>query len=229
MAQQFAAHGSVSEDTDVQASATLTSGQIIDRMQRLNETRAEGLRHYESVRHYKVDYRGFSLKLAATMDVKVDYDAQSGKTFQILSQSGSKGLCEKVLKRAVESEQEAQGDKTATALTPANYRFSLVKSDNIGGRPAYVLDVEPLVKSKFLYRGRIWVDAADFALMRMEVEPAKNPSFWISKTLIQQSYVKTGDFWLPEQNRSETQVRIGGAAIFTIDYGTYNIASNTPH
>jgi hypothetical protein len=34
-----------------------------------------------------------------------------------------------------------------------------------------------------------------------------------------------GGFWLPQQNRSETEVRIGGTAVMTIDYGTYQIAS----
>jgi hypothetical protein len=32
-------------------------------------------------------------------------------------------------------------------------------------------------------------------------------------------------FWLPEQNRNEIKVRIGGTAAMTIDYGTYRIVS----
>jgi hypothetical protein len=210
-------------------SASLTPAQIVEQMQRHNQARAEGLKHYQSVRHYQVEYQGFPHKIAASMEVEVNYDAKSGKSFRFLSQSGSKGLCEKVLKRAVESEREAQQDKGATALTPENYRFQLAGSENLQGRPAYILAVEPRVKSKFLYRGKIWVDAADFALAKIEAEPAKNPSFWISRTLIRQIYAKTGDFWLPEQNRSETKVRIGGTAVFTIDYGSYQIASNASH
>jgi hypothetical protein len=86
--------------------------------------------------------------------------------------------------------------------------------------------VQPLVANKFLYRGKIWVDATEFALVKFEAEPAKSPSFWISRTQIRQSFAKTGDFWLPEQNRSETKVRIGGTAVFTIDYGTYQVNEN---
>jgi hypothetical protein len=81
----------------------------------------------------------------------------------------------------------------------------------------------PVTDSKFLYRGRIWVDAADFALTRIKAEPAKNPSFWIQRPQITFSSTKTGDFWLPTSNRSETKVRVGGTAVFTIDYGTYQI------
>ena len=32
-------------------------------------------------------------------------------------------------------------------------------------------------------------------------------------------------FWMPLQMRSETRVRVGGAAVMTIDYGNYEIAS----
>ncbi|MGA2886818.1 MAG: hypothetical protein ABSE51_02125 [Terracidiphilus sp.] len=225
----LAAGGARAINLDTPAPLNLTSAQIVERMQSHNRARLDGLKHYQSLRHYQVEYQGFSIKLAAKMDVEVNYDAKSGKNFRIVSQSGSKTLCEKVLKRAVDSEREASQDKSATALTPANYRFHLDGNENLGGRPAYLMDVEPLVATKFLYRGKIWVDASDFALVKIEAEPAKNPSFWIARTLIRQSFVKTGNFWLPEQNRSETKVRVGGTAVFTIDYGTYQVEPSSPH
>jgi hypothetical protein len=209
------------------APANLTSAQIVAQMERHNQARTEGLKQYKSLRHYQVEYRGFGTTLAAKMEVEASYDASSGKSFRVVAQSGSKALLEKVLKRAVDSEKEASQNQGSTALTPANYRFHLAGSEDLHGRPAYVLDVEPLVPSKFLYRGKIWVDAAEFALVKIEVEPEKNPSFWISRTRIRQTFAKTGDFWLPAQNRSETKVRIGGTAVLTIDYGTYQIASST--
>ncbi len=162
------------------------------------------------------------------MEVEVDFDATSGKSFRILSQSGSKILGEKVLKRAMDSEKEASEDTGKTALTPANYRFQLQGRESMDGRPAYVLSVDPLKESKFLYRGKIWVDATDFAVAKVEAAPAKNPSFWISRTLIRYTNAKTGDFWLPQRSRSETKVRIGGIAVLTIDYGAYEINSDKP-
>jgi hypothetical protein len=209
--------------------ANLPVAQILDQMQRHNLSQTEQLKHYQAVRHYHVEYRGFSVSIAANMEVAVNFDASSGKSFRIVSQSGSKLLCEKVLKKAVDSEKEASQDKEATALTPANYRFQLAGSESLGGRPAYILDVEPLTQSKFLYRGRIWVDSTDFAVVKIEAEPAKNPSFWISRPQIKYANAKTGDFWLPQQNRSETKVRIGGTAVLTIDYGTYQITSEAPY
>ncbi|MGD0801299.1 MAG: sigma-E factor regulatory protein RseB domain-containing protein [Terracidiphilus sp.] len=210
-------------------SAPLTAAQIVDQMQRHTLVRTEALKDLQALRHYQVEYRGFGAVLTAAMDVEYSYDASSGKSFRVVSQSGSKMLCDKVLRRAVESEKEASQDKGATALTEANYKFHLAGSESVAGRPAYVLDVEPLVASKFLYRGKIWVDATEFALVKIEAEPAKSPSFWIARTLIRQSFTKTGDFWLPERNRSETKVWIGGTAVLTIDYGTYHTESNALH
>ncbi len=211
------------------APAPLTAVQIVDEMQRHNQARTEMLKDSQSIRHYQVEYRGFSKVIDAKMEVAYHYDAASGKSFRIVTQSGSKMLCEKVLKRAVESEKEASQDKAAMALTAANYRFRLVGSENVGGRLAYVLEVEPISPSKFLIRGKIWVDAEDFALVKVEAEPAKSPSFWIARTRIEQICARTNGFWLPERNRSETRVRIGGTAVFTIDYGTYRTESKSAH
>lgn len=191
-------------------------------MQQHDRMQQEGLKHYRAIRQYHVEYHGLAA-IEATMEVQVDFDTTSGKSFRIISQSGSKFFGDKVIKRAIDSEKEASEDRTSIAVTPANYRFQLLGRENLDGRPAYILSVEPLKESKFLFRGKIWVDAADFAVAKVEAAPAKNPSFWISRTLIQYTCAKTGNFWLPQRNRSETKVRLGGTAVLTIDYGTYRI------
>jgi hypothetical protein len=87
--------------------------------------------------------------------------------------------------------------------------------------------VEPRTKDKFLYRGRIWVDAEDFAVVRLEAEPAKNPSFWTKKAEIVQVYMKVSDFWLPAYNHSVTAIRLGGHAELTIEYKDYEITGTS--
>ncbi len=196
-------------------------------MEHHDQIQREGLKHYKAVRQYKVEYRGLA-NIEAKMEVEVDFDSASGKSFRIISQSGSKIFGEKVLKRAMDSEKEAWQDGGATAMTRANYRFQLLGTDSLDGRPAYILNVEPLTESKFLYRGKIWVDATDFAVAKVEASPAKNPSFLISRTVIRYTCEKTGDFWLPERSVSESKIRIGGTAVLTIDYGTYQINSDKP-
>jgi hypothetical protein len=94
--------------------------------------------------------------------------------------------------------------------------------------PCYILAVEPRTKNKLLYRGRIWVDAEDFAVVRIEAVPAKNPSFWTKETKIEQVYTKVGEFWLPLSNRSNSAIRLGGHAYFTIQYQAYQITAVSP-
>jgi hypothetical protein len=217
------------QDAGAGLPATSSANEIVEQMQRHDQAQTQELKHYKALRHYQVEYRGFSATVTAKMDVEVNYDAATGKSFRIVSQSGSSFLCSKVLKRAVDSEKEASQDKASTALTTANYRFHLAGSESVGGRPAYILNVEPLVASKFLYRGKVWVDAADFAIVKMETEPAKNPSLLISQTLIHYTGALVGGFWLPRELRSETKVRIGGTAVLTIDYGSYQVEPNAPN
>lgn len=219
----FIARPGFPETPEAHAPAAPPVDQIVERMGQHEAWQAKELQRYEAIRHYQVQYNGFKLNIAASMDVDVSYDAASGKSFRIVSQKGSKLLCDKVLKRAVESEKEASQDKQSTALTPANYSFRLTGTELLDGRPTYVLRVDPLREGKFLYRGSVWVDAAEYVVDKIEVEPAKNPSLWIAGTDIQNTNSDTHGITLPQKNRSESRIRIGGTAVLTIDYGTYRV------
>ncbi|HWG22094.1 MAG TPA: outer membrane lipoprotein-sorting protein [Terracidiphilus sp.] len=224
----FAAAAAFPEAPDALPQAGISSTQIVALIEQHNTTQSQQIKHYQALRHYRVEYSGYATRIAAGMDVEVTFDVASGKTFRIVSQSGSKLLCDKVLKRAVDSEKEASEEKGSTALSIKNYQFQLVGTELVAGRLTYILKVDPIADSKFLYRGKVWVDAADYAVVKIEAEPAKNPSFWISKTVIAHNNVKIDGAWLPQKNRSESRIRVGGTAVLTIDYGTYHIAVEPP-
>ncbi|MBZ5720109.1 MAG: outer membrane lipoprotein-sorting protein [Acidobacteriia bacterium] len=139
-------------------------------------------------------------------------------------------MIDRVFQRLLQSEKEAltEENQARVALNNDNYRFALAGYENLPTGPCYILAVEPLTKSKLLYRGRIWVDAEDFAVVRIEAAPAKSPSFWTKETRVEQAYAKVGDFWLPISNRSSSAIRLGGHAYFTIDYQDYQITAATP-
>jgi hypothetical protein len=92
---------------------------------------------------------------------------------------------------------------------------------SLDSRPSYVLEIDPKKPTKFLIRGRIWVDAQDFAIARIEGQPAKNLSFWIRSVKVEQRYGRTGQFWLPALNQSVAQARIFGATEVVIEYSDY--------
>jgi hypothetical protein len=199
-----------------------------------NRSRAVALSGYTGQRTYHLSYHGFPGSQDAELIVEARYSAPSTKQFSVISQSGSRVIVDKVLKRLLASEEEAQSpdNQQQTALTPRNYLFELQGEEVTDQGRMYLLNVQPRTKNKFLYRGRIWVDANDFAIVRIEAQPAENPSFWISQTRIEQQYAKFGPFWLPVRNESTSKVRLGGTATLVIEYQDYQLsadARNTSH
>jgi hypothetical protein len=198
----------------------VAASSIVQRMVEQNAVRAQRLKYFTSRRHYHVEFHGLGRSISAEMDAQVTYTAGAGKKFQVIDESGSHLLLNHVLLKLLETEQNDSHQQTA-ALTPSNYDFTFQSAGMVNGRPAYIFAVAPKVKNRLLYRGKIWIDAADYAVVRVEAEPAENPSFWIKSTEIHHSYAKIGEFWLPRSNTSESKVRLGGTAVLTIDYGTY--------
>jgi outer membrane lipoprotein-sorting protein len=205
--------------------APLHTEQVVQNLVRMNAERAQQLRSYQGKRIYRLEYHGFPGARNAEMVVEVKYESPATKEFTIQSESGSKLIIDRVFKKLLQSEKEAlQAENLRrTALNEENYVFTLLGYEITSAASLYVLSVEPRRKDKFLYSGRIWVDGEDFAVVRIEAEPAKNPSFWIKNTKIEHHYIKVNRFWLPAQNHSLTTVRLGGRADLTIDYQDYQV------
>jgi hypothetical protein len=208
----------------------LTSDEIVQNLVRRNLDRVRALPAFRSTRIYRVEYRGFPGSRSAEMVVDMQYSPPGTKAFSIRSQSGSKLIIDRVFKKLLEAEKEASDaeNQRRTALNAENYTFELQGCEITSEGAAYALAVAPKVPNKFLYRGKILVDARDFAVTRLTGEPAKNPSFWIRQTEIEQVYGKVGQFWLPAHNHSATTVRLGGHADFTIDYKDYELTAVAP-
>ncbi len=204
--------------------APLTAEQVVQNLVEMNLHRSQALHSYQGSRTYRVEYHGFPGTRTAAMVVDVRY-LSGKKKFTVESSSGSSLITDRVLKKLLEAEMEATDEdmQRHSALTDDNYHFTLIGYESGASGTTYVLRVEPRTEGKFLYRGRIWVDGQDFAVVRLEAGPAKNPSFWIKKTEIVQRYMKVGDFWLPAYNHSVTSVRFGGRAELTIAYKDYEI------
>jgi hypothetical protein len=221
---QLGAAGPATSDPPV---SPLTLSQVVDRLVEKNAARAVALERYTNRRLYVLDYKGFPTGLHAEMVVDMDFNAPATKRFTIVSEKGSKYLMNLIFKKLMESEQEAQSNENRdhVILSTQNYEFASMEYQPAADNCSYVLTVQPKSSSKFLFRGRVWVDAKDFAVCRIEAEPAKNPSFWIKKTEIHHSYSKVGDFWLPAQNESVSTMRFAGRATLTIQYQKYEIVA----
>ena len=224
----FATGSACCSEHPVPPQPALSTNEIVQRLIAANLRRANGLRGYTSKRRYKLDYRGI-FGGHAEMQVEADYRAPNEKSFQILSESGSKLLTRRVLVKLLESERDAQEEQTRKVLeiNPANYEFGLDSIQHTSAGEFYVLDVRPKSKSKYVYKGKIWVDAVDFAVARMDGIPATSPSFWVSHAEVQYQWTRINGFWLPIHNYSVTDVRFGGKAVLNIDYSDYQITSGS--
>jgi hypothetical protein len=220
------------QGTDVQSPAVegvrLTADEIVSHMEQRNRERSAALLRFEGMRIYGMQYRGVLGEHDAEMVIRVEAST-SGKLFTVESQSGSEFVVEHIFEKLLDAEREATTDKNRerTELNTKNYAFTLASFDGSLDGGDYVLNVSPKTNDKFLYRGKIWIDSKDFAVTRIEAEPARNPSLWIKKTEISHKYEKVGDFWLPAENRTDSSIRFGGDASLSIEYKDYKIVETT--
>ena len=165
----------------------------------------------------------------AEMVASVVCDANGTKHFHVVSEDGWMSANKHVLRKMLDSESETSQPDTRpkTRMVPANYEFHLVGSEQIQGRPAYVIDAVPRRSDKYLFRGRVWVDAEDFAVARVEGQPAKSPSFWTRSVHFVQQYRKSGSFWYPVETTSFTEALIFDGTDVSIRYFDYSPLSNS--
>jgi hypothetical protein len=198
-------------------------GEIVGQMVAADNQRLANLAGYTSMRRYHLENQRFHK--SAQMTVRVHYDAAGTKTFEVVAEEGSKVVLHSVFRSMLEAESASsrKGDRESSRILPANYDFRLIGVDTSHGSVSYILEISPKTPNRFLIRGRIWVDAKDYAITRIEGSPAKNPSFWTRSIQIEHRYGKTGVFWLPLSNLSSADVRIFGRTVVTIEYFDYNV------
>jgi hypothetical protein len=123
----------------------------------------------------------------------------------------------------LESEAKASSSeiRVKTRLSQENYEFHMARVTLLGDRMAYVIDIVPKRREERLFEGQIWIDTQDYALIRAEGKPARNPSFWIHTVHFVHTYQKSGPFWFPVSTESVTEARIFGSTSLTINYFDY--------
>jgi len=198
-----------------------TAEEVVTRMASLDLERQSSIAGYEGMRRYVLE--NARLEKRAEMLVRVQGDHDGTKHFEVVSEDGWKAANTHVLRKMLDSESETSRPelRATTKLNFTNYEFAVVGKELVAGRTTYVLEVTPKRKDKYLFQGRIWVDAEDYALVRVEGSPAKNPSFWTKSTHFVQVYQKRGTLWFPLSTRSVTEARIFGTTDVDIEYFDY--------
>ena len=197
---------------------------VVAKMMQFDTQRQSQLTGYTATRHYVA----VNKSRRAEMLVHVDCASDGAKHFAILSEEGSGSIRKHVFHKLLSEETEASrhGTRNSTRLTPANYDFQFVGRETLETGPAYVLQVSPKTANKYLIDGKIWVDANDYSIVRIEGQPARNPSFWVRSVHFVHTYQKVGSFWFASSTHTTSEIRIFGDSELIIENSDY--ALNPP-
>jgi hypothetical protein len=210
------------------APAGLRGDDVVAKMLERNRLRSERLQRYSSVRTYEI--RNLDGKLAAQAVVRMEYRAPDKKTFNKTSENGSGIVRHLVFDRLIQSESETSSGREHhdSAITTANYTFTLAGEEEVGPYHCFVLETTPKRREKYLFEGRIWIDAEDFAIVKIAGHPAKKPSFWINRAEFVRQYQRIEGFWLPCRDETSVEVKIYGRRVFTVDHQLYVVNPANP-
>jgi hypothetical protein len=186
-----------------------------------NERRSRALVEYKAVkRHQVIDARG---EMYAEEIAHLEYHAPGKETVVVTSQNGWGPSGHFTLEQLIVSEIDPTtgGDDGDSSITPANYELHPLGEQQVGSFHCFVVQAIPRRKEKDLFEGKIWIDAQDYAIVRVEGHPVKRPSFWIAKEEFVRQYQKVDGFWLPQKDETLVHVRLYGTELFIVDHWNY--------
>lgn len=213
----------------VLSAVTTASSQISDPLPSADDVVAKMLRGDVERRSELTGYTALRRYVAvnndrwAEMVARLDCSPDGTKQFTVISEEGSSAIRKHVFYKMLSEESEASRRETrdSSRITPANYKFNIVGQDTLETGPAYVLAIIPKTEDRHLIDGRIWVNAKDYSIVRIEGQPARDPSFWVHDVHFVHTYQRVGTFWFASSTHSTSEVRIFGRSELTIENSNY--------
>jgi hypothetical protein len=189
--------------------------------------RLDRLTSYTVTEHYAV-FRGHDdTNPTAEMLVKTTYRKETGKNYEILSQSGSSLWRNEVLKTLLENEQRmSQPGNVETALINSwNYDMKLNQNaaQMLNGRQCLVLDITPRRKSQFLFKGELWVDAHDYAIVQLKGTAAKSAFFLANAAEVTRQYAEFDNLPMATHAEAVSASALFGQTLVKVDYNGYQM------
>jgi MucB/RseB N-terminal domain len=205
--------------------AELSADEVLARLESENQRRHDRLKEYSGSRHYTLQNLRFGKQ--AAVGVVMRYRELEGQRYTVMTRSGSEklnGVIDKVL--ASEASQSLPAENARHQITAANYRVRLLGTETAAGRKCYVLELSPRMKSRFLIDGKAWVDAASFAVVRIEGQFAASISLLVGAPRISEDFIEVQGFWLPGHVRSVTSSFLLGPTELDILFSNYQFDRN---
>jgi|SRR5580658_66341 outer membrane lipoprotein-sorting protein len=208
--------------------AALASGadnRVFSQLVAHNGLRSAALLEYTATRTYQV--ADLSGKVHAREVGRMEYRAPDRKTFVVTSEEGSALVRRLALNPLIASEIKAAAgkDRHDSSITPENYTLELLGEQQVGPYHCLVAQAVPKRRDKYLFEGKVWIDAQDYAVVRIEGHPAAKLSFWLKRADFVRQYQKIDGLWLPQRDETFVDVRLYGKKVLTIDHRDYVVES----
>jgi hypothetical protein len=170
---------------------------------------------YRAVRHLEAAARNGSMR--ATLTAITSLDPEAGFQFEVVEESGSGVIRNKVLRAALEAERRARNstDRERGALSRMNYVFG----------PAAVIEpglvrveIQPRRDDTLLIDGSILLTEEQADLVRIEGRLVKRPSFWTRRVEVVRHYARVDGVRVPVSMESTAEVLLVGRSTFSMRY-----------
>ena len=203
------------------------SASVIGLVDAAVKARIDNIESYTVTEHYAV-YRGKDeIDPAAEMTVQTLYRKGSGKSYTILSESGSEFIQNHVLQKLLDEEKTINlpGIREHSWLTSANYEMQLKPGgiQLLDGRECLTLAITPRRKATNMIAGTLTVDAKDGSIVQLDGTASQSPSIFTGAAQVMRHYVNVSGYAMATQARAVSDSFILGRTTVTIDYRDYQI------
>jgi outer membrane lipoprotein-sorting protein len=212
--------------------ATVTAQQpdpasVIAQVDAAVKARIDNIEGYAVTEHYAVFRGKDETHPAAEMTVKTDYRKETGKSYTILSESGSEFIRNHVLRTLLSNEKNINlpGIREHSWFTSANYEMQLNSGgvQLLDGRECLTLAITPRRKATNMIAGTIWVDAKDGSIVQIVGTATQSPSIFTGAAQVMRQYASIQGFAMATQAKAVSESFLLGRTTVTIDYRDYQI------
>ncbi len=205
---------------------------IIHQVDAAVKSRTDNVEGYSVTEHYSVYRSKDEVHPVAEMTVMTTYRKDSGKSYTILSQTGSSIVRKFVLGAILDNEKllNQPGTREGTWITSANYEMTLKPGgiQRLNGRDCDVLALTPRRKAPYLIEGTLWVDSKDGSIVQLEGTASKSSSILTGPTQVTRQYANVSGFAQATHVRAVSNSSMLGQTVVKIDYQDYHIQLRPP-
>lgn len=203
---------------------------LVQRIGAANQARYDKVLSFTDTEHYAVFRGEDETHPAAEMTVHMTYRKGSGKSYEIVSQSGSQIIQKFGLEPLLENEKEINEPARVQLswFTPANYEMQVkaAATRQIGDTPCVAVSISPRRKAPNMLDGTLWVDPRDGSIAEVDGIASRRPSIFAGTTHMMRDYAKMNGFAMATHARAESHNALFGRTVIIIDYSDYKLQTS---